>query len=108
MSTIQTIITLLVIALATQITRFLPFIIFRKQEKSSPFISYLATVLPLTVLGILVVYCLKDLTFSQPQKIINNILAITIIVVLHLWKRKVLLSILAGTLCYIILICLFP
>ncbi len=102
MSTLQITITVAVIVLATQITRFLPFLLFHNSEKLPNFIKYLSGVLPPATLAILVVYCLKDLNFDLSRNTISTLIAISFIVVLHLWKKQVLLSILGGTLCYMV------
>jgi len=100
----ETFITIVLIVLATQLTRWGPFLLFRNTKELPGFIKYLSTVLPLAVLAILVVYCLKDLSFNQPKILVANALSIALIFFLHLWKRKVLLSILGGTVCYMILL----
>ena len=107
MSMHQTALTIAVIVLATQMTRWLPFIVFTGNKKLPSFVSYLALVLPLTALAILVVYCLKDLQWSLPTDLLCHTLAITVLIGLHLWQRKTLLSILGGTLCYMIMLQIF-
>ena len=104
MSNLQIFLTILIIIIATQLTRWLPFLVFRKPDKLPPFIAYLTPRLPLATLSILVVYCLKDLSLSLPRSLLNNTAAILLIVGLHLWKRQVLLSLLGGTLLYIMLV----
>ena len=104
MNTTQIAITILIVIIGTQITRSLPFILFSKSEKVPPFIKYLSKVLPLSVLAILVVYCLKDLRFDEAKLLLANGIAISIIVIAHIIKRQVLLSILLGTLSYILLL----
>ena len=97
------IITILVIAAATLLTRFLPFILFSEEKKTPKFISYLSGVLPFAVLGILVIYCLKDVRLFSTDAF-AHLLAIAFITLLHIWKRSVLLSILGGTLCYMVIL----
>ena len=93
-----------VIALVTAALRFLPFWIFRDNRKTPPLISYLGQVLPFAIMGMLVIYCLKDITFSGSPFGIPEIIGCAIVSVLHVWKRNTLLSIGAGTVCYMLLV----
>lgn len=93
-----------VIALVTAILRFLPFWIFRNNQKTPPLISYLGRVLPFSIMGMLVVYCLKDISFSAAPFGIPEILGCAVVTLLHIWKRNTLLSIGIGTVCYMLLV----
>lgn len=104
LSPIQTIIIILMVTLATVITRALPFIIFRNNDKKRPFIDYLGKVLPFAAIGLLVVYCLKSTSFMSLGSWLPQLISIVFIVVLHLWKNNVLLSIGGGTILYMVLI----
>lgn len=104
---IETLIIVILVALSSVITRFLPFIIFRKSNKSNSFITYLGKVLPYAAIGMLVVYCLKNVNITVSSYGIPEAIAILCIVVLHYWKENTLLSIGAGTAIYMILIRLF-
>lgn len=99
----QSIITIVVIVLGTMITRFLPFLLFPSAEKTPKFIRYLGDVLPYAAMGLLVVYCLKDVSLINAPYGIPEILSILIVVLLHKWKENMLLSIGIGTLFYMIL-----
>ncbi|HHX11201.1 MAG TPA: branched-chain amino acid transporter AzlD [Clostridiales bacterium] len=101
---LQTLIIVILVALSSVITRFLPFIIFRNSNKSSSFITYLGKVLPYAAIGMLVVYCLKNVNITVPSYGIPEAIAILCIVLLHYWKENTLLSIGAGTAIYMILI----
>lgn len=103
MTTIESIITIAAVVLGTMLTRFLPFLIFPEGKKPPRFISYLGTVLPYAVIGLLVVYCLKDAPFS-PTRGLPEAIAIAFIVLLHKWKKNTLLSIGAGTALYMLLV----
>ena len=92
-----------VIALVTIGLRFVPFWIFRNRE-TPPFVSYLGKVLPFSIMGMLVVYCLRSVSFSAPDQWLPALLSVSLVVVLHLWKRNTLLSIIGGTLCHMILV----
>ena len=92
------------ISVVTAGIRFLPFIIFRGDKKTPALIEKLSTTLPYAVMGMLVVYCLKDMRFSSISGFLPMIIACLIVAILHLWKRNTLLSIISGTLSYMILI----
>ena len=93
-----------VIALVTAGLRFLPFLIFGETRKTPPLISYLGQVLPYAIMGMLVVYCLKGLTFTSAPFGIPEIIGCASVILLHIWKRNTLLSIGAGTVCYMLLV----
>jgi len=93
-----------VIALVTAILRFLPFWIFRDNHKTPPTVSYLGQILPFAIMGMLVVYCLKDVSFAGAPYGIPELIGCTVVTGLHIWKRNTLLSIGAGTVCYMLLV----
>lgn len=90
-------------ALVTAALRFLPFWLFGK-NKTPPLVSYLGQVLPYAIMGMLVVYCLKDISFTGSPFGIPEIIGCTVVTLLHVWKRNTLLSIGAGTVCYMLLV----
>lgn len=100
----QILITLAMCALATVITRFLPFLIFSSKRPTPQFVLYLGKVLPGAIFSMLVVYCLKNVTPLQYSYGLPELIAILLTAGLHLWKRQILLSIAAGTVCYMLLI----
>lgn len=104
MALFNQIITIALCAVATMITRFLPFVIFSENKKTPAFIQYLGKYLPSAVFGILVIYCLRDVNILQTSHGIPELIAIVSTVLFHLWKRKTLLSIAGGTLVYMLLI----
>ncbi len=95
---------IVVMTLATMATRFLPFLIFGENKKTPPLIEYLGKVLPCAVMGMLVVYCLKDVSFLSAPFGLPELIGIAIVALLHLWKRNSLLSIGVGTVCYMLLV----
>lgn len=103
MTTAQAALTILAVAAATMLTRFLPFLIFPEGKTPPAAITYLSTVLPYAVIGLLVVYCLKDAVFASWHGL-PELIAIAFIVVLHKWKKNTLLSIAGGTILYMILV----
>ncbi len=94
----------LVLAMAffTWLLRFLPFHVFRKNTPG--YIVYLGKVLPSAIIGMLVVYCLKDVEFSAAPFGLPELIAAVSVVVLQRWKRNSLISILVGTILYMVLI----
>lgn len=103
MTTTQSIITIFAVVLGTMLTRFLPFLIFPEGKTPPPYITYLGTVLPYAVIGLLVVYCLKDAIYA-PFHGLPELIAILFIFILHKWKKNTLISIGAGTVLYMILV----
>jgi len=93
-----------VVALVTAFLRFLPFLIFGENRKTPPLITHLGQVLPFAIMGMLVVYCLKDVSFRSGSFGIPELIGCAVVVLLHIWKRNTLLSIGAGTVCYMLLV----
>lgn len=91
-----------VMSIVTVLLRFLPFLVFRKQTPK--YISYLGRVLPSAIIGMLAVYCLKDITLSVHPFGIPELIAAACVVGAQAWKRNSLISILTGTVIYMILI----
>ncbi len=86
----------------TILLRFLPFIVFRKRVP--PYVVYLARVLPPAIIGMLVIYCLRSTAvFSFPFGL-PELIAVLAVVLLQIWKHRSLLSILAGTAIYMLLV----
>ena len=92
-----------VIALVTAALRFLPFLLLRG-KKTPPFIAYLGKVLPFAIMGMLVVYCLRNISFTAFPFGIPELLGCAVVALLHLWKRNTLLSIGVGTVFYMLLV----
>lgn len=93
-----------VMALVTMALRFLPFLIFGEHRQTPPLIAYLGKVLPYAIMGMLVVYCLKDVSFLSAPFGIPEIIGCAVVAGLHVWKRNTLLSIGGGTVCYMLLV----
>ena len=93
-----------VVALVTIALRFLPFLVFGENRRTPPLITYLGQVLPYAIMGMLEVYCLKDVTLTTAPFGIPELLGCAAVALLHLWKRNTLLSIGAGTVCYMLLV----
>ena len=95
---------IVVAVLVTAATRFIPFLIFGEKRKTPPIIEYLGTVLPYAIMGMLVVYCLKDVSFVKGSFGIPELISCAVVAALHVWKRNSLLSIGGGTVCYMLLV----
>ena len=91
-----------VMAAATFLLRFLPFLIFR--EKTPQYITYLGQVLPTATIGMLVIYCFKDISIFSAPFVIPELTAAVCVIGLQIWKRNLLISILGGTVFYMILV----
>lgn len=104
MTIAQQIITVGVVVLGTMLTRFLPFFIFPANKPTPAYIQYIGKVLPAAVIGMLVIYCFKDVRFLSGHHGLPEILGVLVVVCLHLWKRNMLLSIAAGTCFYMVLV----
>lgn len=92
-----------VMAIVTMLLRFLPFMIFG-ERKTPEFIDYLGKYLPYAIMAMLVVYCLKGITFTSAPFGLPEIIAVAVTAGLHVWKRNTLISIICGTVCYMMLI----
>ena len=93
-----------VTALVIAATRFLPFLIFGEKRETPKLITYLGQVLPFAIMGMLVVYCLEDVSLASAPHGIPEALGCLIVAVLHIWKRNTLLSIAAGTVSYMLMV----
>lgn len=103
MTPVQAGLTIAVAALVTIGLRFLPFLIFNKKETPA-YIMWLGNVLPYSIMGMLVVFCLKDVKILSGSHGIPELIASIAVVLLHLWKRSSLISIVGGTAIYMVLI----
>ena len=98
----QSLILIAVMAIVTAMIRLLPFILFSKNTPKP--ILYLGEVLPYSIIAMLLVYCLKETDFAGASHGIPEIVSVLLVAVLHKWKHNTLLSILSGTICYMVLI----
>ena len=100
----QQIITIAICAAGTMATRFLPFLLFRSDRPTPRYVQYLGQALPPAIFSMLVVYCLKDVSWLSGSHGLPELIAIAVVVILHLCFRQMMLSIAAGTVCYMLLI----
>lgn len=101
---IQTVVIFLAVAAGTQITRWLPFWLFPENKKPPAVVTYLGRVLPAAMMGLLVVYCLKGVSWLSAPHGAPELIAIAAVAALHKWKGNVLLSIAGGTVLYMVLV----
>ena len=97
----------LIIAVAGTVTlmlRFLPFLVFGGKRETPPYIVYLGKVLPYAIMGMLVIYCLRGISFTAAANFLPELIACAVVVLAHVWKRNTLLSIISGTVCYMLLV----
>ena len=104
MTEFRTALLIAVVALVTAGLRFLPFLIFGEKRETPPLITYLGQVLPFSIMGMLVIYCLKDISLSAAPFGIPEMIGCAVVALLHIRKRNTLLSIGAGTVCYMLLV----
>ena len=104
MTFVQRVITIALCALGTMATRFLPFLVFSDRRPTPRYIQYLGKALPGAIFGMLVVYCLRSVDLIAGSHGLPEAIAIAFVVLLHLWKRQMLLSIAGGTLLYMLLV----
>ena len=100
----QSIITILAVSLGVMVTRFLPFVLFSGNRKMPEKFAKLKELIPPAMMGLLVVYCLKDVSFTTAPYGIAELVSIAVVVGLHLYKRNSLLSIFGGVAVYMVLI----
>lgn len=102
MSDYRVLLLIAVMALVTMAIRFAPFIIFNG-KKTPAYIEYLGKYLPYSIIGMLVVYCLKGISMVNKPYGAPEFIAVAVTALLHIWKRNTLISIVAGTVCYMLL-----
>ena len=104
LDTIHSLIIVAMVALATQITRWTPFLLFSGDKKLPKVVEDLGRLLPPAMMGLLVVYCLRNVDITAAPHGLPELIALAVVTALHLWKRNVLLSIGVGTALYMLLV----
>lgn len=104
MTLTQRLITIGMVILGTVLTRFLPFLIFPADKPTPRYIQYLGRVLPSAVFGLLIVYCLRNVSLFAGSHGLPEMISVAVVIGLHTWKRQMLLSIAGGTICYMLLV----
>ena len=100
----QAIAAIAVMSVVTFLTRALPFLLFDRGGNPPKLVLYLGRVLPPAVIAMLIVYCLRGVSFSTPGGWVPQLLCVAVVVALHLWKHNNLLSIFGGTILYMVLV----
>lgn len=104
MTIFQQIVTITMVILGTLITRFVPFLLFPSEEKTPTYILYLGKVLTPAIFGLLVIFSLKDTQLTVVSDVVPKLVSVLLVILLHKWKKNMLLSIAGGTLFYIAII----
>ena len=104
LDTIHSLIIVAMVALATQITRWTPFLLFSGDKKLPKVVEDLGRLLPPAMMGLLVVYSLRSIDLMGGSHGIPEAIALLVTVGLHKWKHETLLSVAGGTLCYVLLV----
>lgn len=104
MSNVHSVLLIVVISLVTMLLRFLPLWIFGNGQQTPQIIQYLGKVLPYAIMGMLVVFCLKSVSFVSAPHGLPELIACATVVGLHIWKRNTAVSIVGGTVVYMVLV----
>lgn len=104
MTDIHALLMVAVMAIVTFLLRFIPFAVFPEGKKTPAVITYLSNALPCAIMGMLVIYCLKDVSIFNGNYGIPEAICVILVVILHKWKHNFLLSISVGTIVYMLLV----
>ena len=109
LSTAGAVAAIAVMAIITFLTRALPFLLFDRGESPPKLVLYLGRVLPPAIIAMLIVYCLRGVSFAAPGGWVPQLVSVAAVVILHLWRSNTLLSIFGGTILYMVLVqAVFP
>ena len=97
-------IVILIMGIVTFATRIVPVLIFGRGEKVPDYIMYLGRTVPYTAMGLLIVYCLKDVSITSAPHALPEIIAMAAVIGSYLWKRNSILSVVVGTVLYMFLV----
>ncbi|WMJ85095.1 branched-chain amino acid transporter permease [Oscillospiraceae bacterium LTW-04] len=101
---LQTLVMIFAVALGAMITRFTPFLLFPETREQPKTVVYLGRALPSAMMGLLVVYCLKSVSFTRAPHGLPELIAVLVTATLHKWRGNALLSICLGTVVYMFLV----
>lgn len=104
MTLFEQMITIGMVVLGTMMTRFIPFILFPSGRSTPKYVQYLGKVLPAAALGLLVTYSIRSIDLLSGNHGVPELISVTIVALLHTWRRNMLLSIASGTIVYMLLI----
>ena len=100
---LYSIIAVCLVALVTVMLRTLPFVAFGRRKLPKA-IQYLSEVLPFSIMTILVCYCLRHTAFLTAPFGLIEISAVVLVAVLQCTKKNMYVSIVAGTVYYMLMI----
>lgn len=95
---------MVVMGVVTLATRIIPVLVFGRNEKVPEFVLYLGKVIPYTAMGLLIVYCLRDVSIVQGTHGLPELVALAAVTGTYLWKRNAIVSIIIGTVLYMVLL----
>lgn len=101
---IRALIMIIIMGAATFATRIVPVLIFGRKDKVPEFILYLGRTVPYTAMGLLIVYCLKDVSLLSGTHTLPEIISLAVVTATYLWKRNTVASVALGTVCYMMLV----
>lgn len=99
----ETLIAVLVAAACTFATRLIPFIFFGGKKEVPKFVKYLGDILPMAIIGVLIIYCIGDVTSGDVNIIAPQLICVAITAAIHFWRKNTLFSIAVGTILYMLL-----
>ena len=100
----QSVLTIAAVVLGTATTRYITFLVFPEHKEPPRWVRYLGSVLPFAMAGLLVVYSLKDVSLLDGWHGLPEAIALASVILLHKWKRNMMLSLAGGTILYMVLI----
>ena len=104
MSKMYSVLLIVVISFVTMLLRFLPLWVFGNGKQTPQLVQYLGKVLPYAIMGMLVVFCLKGVSLTSAPFGLTELIASAVVVGLHVWKRNTPVSIVGGTVVYMLLV----
>jgi len=99
---IRTLLVFLICGAGVFLSRVIPFVLFRGGSVP-PIVSYLGKVLPMAIMSVLIIYCIKTVSFRAAGSFVPELAGIAVTALLHLWRKNTTLSIFCGTACYMLL-----
>lgn len=84
--------------------RVIPFIFFPEGKKTPEYVTYLGSILSFSVMGLLVIYCLRNIQPLIAPHGLPELIGVGCVAALHLWKKNNFISIVGGTVIYMILV----
>lgn len=104
MTNLQLIAMIAVAGACTFATRLCPFLLFGGKKEVPSVIRYLGNILPVAIIGILIIYCLRDFVSGDGNYITAQLIAVALTAAVHIWKKNTLFSIAVGTIGYMLMI----